>query len=399
MTRRIQLFVCLMTMLSTGAALAQEAYVYDNLAAGTYVYDASSTGKLTLIKGSPFQTVGSLIGTNGKFFVTANATTVFSYVVASNGGIGKVVSEINTQKYTGSECGTMNSGGEFDRTGAHIYIPLSGDENGNCDSLQTYGISNTGILTFKGATEYNQGGPFNISVNSMGLPTITGNGKFAYGFLTAAGFDSVSCYGPSITTFAAESGGVLNYQAGYSGSFPALPPGVSWVLLGSMTDDPTDHVAIAVDSINSDCGVIRDITYTGPAQLMSATVDSQGNLTSTNTYENMPTLAGDGSPSSMVLDPTGKILAVATGTGVQFFHFNGASPITTFTGVIGVSGYITHMSWDSDGHLYAQNGASGKMHVYEVSTKSAKELSGSPTLIPIGTVYGNPVSSFVVRSK
>jgi len=101
----------------------------------------------------------------------------------------------------------------------------------------------------------------------------------------------------------------------------------------------------------------------------------------------------------MVLDPTGKILAVATGTGVQFFHFNGASPITTFTGVIGVSGYITHMSWDSDGHLYAQNGASGKMHVYEVSTKSAKELSGSPTLIPIGTVYGNPVSSFVVRSK
>jgi hypothetical protein len=35
----------------------------------------------------------------------------------------------------------------------------------------------------------------------------------------------------------------------------------------------------------------------------------------TNTYENMPTLAGDGYPSLMVLDHTGKILAVATGTG------------------------------------------------------------------------------------
>jgi hypothetical protein len=30
----------------------------------------------------------------------------------------------------------------------------------------------------------------------------------------------------------------------------------------------------------------------------------------------------------MKLDPTGKILAVATGTGIAFYHFNGADPIT-----------------------------------------------------------------------
>ena len=47
-------------MLFTGAASAQEAYVYDTVAKGTYAYDASSTGKLTLIKGSPFQAVGAL---------------------------------------------------------------------------------------------------------------------------------------------------------------------------------------------------------------------------------------------------------------------------------------------------------------------------------------------------
>lgn len=93
-------------MLWSAAASAQEAYVYDTVAKGTYAYDASSTGKLTLIKGSPFQTVGGLIGTNGKFLVTADSTTLFSYAVESNGAIGKQVSTINTQLYSGAECGT-----------------------------------------------------------------------------------------------------------------------------------------------------------------------------------------------------------------------------------------------------------------------------------------------------
>src|SRR5271156_4614245 len=98
--RPTHLSVCLMTMLCTGVASAQEAYVYDTVAKGTYAYDASSTGKLTLIKGSPFKTAGALIGTNGKFLVTADTTTVFSYAVESNGGIGKLVSTINTQLYS-----------------------------------------------------------------------------------------------------------------------------------------------------------------------------------------------------------------------------------------------------------------------------------------------------------
>jgi hypothetical protein len=275
---------------------------------------------------------------------------------------------------------------------------LSGSYGGyysGCAYLQTYGVSKTGILTFKGATEFNQGnfgGP---------LPTITGNGKFAYGFQNE---DDGGCgpFPPFVDTFAAEYGGVLASQNTGGFVLPTPPPSaIGWLLAGVMTDDPTDHVATAMSSIfpaAGSCGAISGPTQ-GPTQLASFTVDSQGNLTTTNTYENMPTLAGDGSPSSMRLDPTGKILAVATGTGIQFFHFNGASPITTFTGIIGTSGYITGMAWDNDGPLYAQNGASGKMHVYEVTTKSANELSGSPTLIPIGTLYGSPVSSFVVRTK
>jgi hypothetical protein len=91
------------------------------------------------------------------------------------------------------------------------------------------------------------------------------------------------------------------------------------------------------------------------------------------------------------LDPTGKILAVAAGNGVEFFHFNGAAPITKFTGVIETSGPISEMAWDHDGHLYAQNAAGGALHIYAVTTKSAKELPWSPTVIPEG--------AFVVRTR
>ena len=393
--RAIRLIVCLFaTLLFTRVMVAQEAYVYDNTAKGTYLYDASSTGKLTLVSGSPFKTIGTMIGTNGKFLVTADATVVYAYAVGSNGAIGKLVSKINTQLYSGYQCGTIGGlglvlgAGEFDHTGANIYIPLTGAEDGNaCDSLQTYGISTTGFLTFKGATEYNQDN--NGTTGAPSLPIITGNGKFAYG--SQGTVFNESC-GPSIDTYAAESGGVLGYQTESEGPLPALPPGIGyggWVFLGAMTDDPTDHLAMAMyTTTDFDC---EDSPTLGPPQLASATVNSQGVIASTNTYENMPTLAGNGYPASMVLDYTGKILAVATGTGVQFFHFNGASPITKFTGIIGVSGHITHMSWDKYGHLYAQN-SSGKMHVYAVTTTSVKELSGSPTVIPIG------ISSFVVRS-
>jgi hypothetical protein len=50
---------------------------------------------------------------------------------------------------------------------------------------------------------------------------------------------------------------------------------------------------------------------------------TKGNITSTNTYANMPAFtnpAGGGS-GDMQIDPTGKFLAIALGTGVQFFPF------------------------------------------------------------------------------
>ena len=141
---------------------------------------------------------------------------------------------------------------------------------------------------------------------------------------------------------------------------------VPWLI----TDDPTDHLAIAVSNtaLNS-CG------RGGPVQLASFTVNSAGDLASTNTWGNMPTVSGQ--VNEIMLNPAGTLLAVATGPGVQMFHFNGAKPITEFTGIIGTSGSIVQLQWDTSGHLYTLN-SSGRLHVYDASTTSVTEAAGSP---------------------
>jgi hypothetical protein len=396
-------FVASLAMLltSTAAAVAQEAYVYDYMPnTGVYAYDASSSGKLTAIKGSPFQVAGQMVGTNGSYFVSADSTTVYAYAVESNGAIGKLVSQIDTQKYSGSQCGTMgfpspsagyydSPAGEYNHTGQDVYVLLSGNEDqyGDlvCQSYQTYSISKSGSLTFKGSTEFAEDG-----YSTEGLPTLTGNGEFGFNWLYSD-FSGDPC-SSILGLFKGESGGVLDYQDDNVNTPPAAPDGDSWVLT-ALTDDPTDHIAMSMyTTTDPDC---NDGPTFGPDKLVSYTVDNQGNLTTTNTYEEMPSLPAGTYTGLMKLDQSGKILAVAAGTGVAFYRFNGTAPISAITGVIGESGEITRMGWDSDDHLYAQNEESGRLHVYAATTSGAKELSGSPTVIP----YNNTYSSIIVRTK
>ena len=171
----------------------------------------------------------------------------------------------------------------------------------------------------------------------------------------------------------------MNYPAGPSGGYyyyPLFPSHVN-SLVGSVwpsiiTDDPTDHLAIALFAMkDAPCGPTKT------PQLASFTANSKGQLTTTNTSEDMPSIAGSGI-NVMRLSPAGNLLAVATGTGVQIFHFNGSKPITKFTGVIGTSGYVSDLQWDKSNHLYVINGASGNLHVYTVTTSTAVEATGSP---------------------
>jgi hypothetical protein len=368
-----KIFVLSALLLSASSTMASSvAYIYSNNNSdnGINAYTAASDGKVTLIKGSPFPVAGTIVGTNGKFFLTQGDGYLFSYAVKASGAIGSFVSDINTQLYTGAACGTQSVNAitaQYDHTGKFVYVNLA--DSYVCSAIQTYEVSSSGQLTFKGATI--------TDTLSVALPAVTGNNKFG----EAAGTSQ-------FTAFSRESAtGVLNLISAFE-TDPTPNPGCScavYQVSAAASPDPTDHLAV--------------VLYTGYEpilQLASYTVDSQGDTVSTNTWADMPSLANDISGFyPLKLDPTGKYLAVATGTGVQFFHFNGAAPITPFTGIIGDSGYVFWTAWDNSGHLYAVNAASGRLHVYTVTSKGVTESKDSPTASGL-FLSGGPI---IVRAE
>lgn len=396
MTRLTLASVCLTAALCSQASFAQVAsvqpattttavaYVYVSTSKGTDLYDAASNGKLTLVSGSPFATSGYMVGSNGKYLITAGTNDIYSYKIASNGAIEGRVSELDTQSFSGGKCGAT-AGAVLDHSGKDVYVSLKGapadDGNELCDAIQSSSISSSGALTYKGDVLVDEDEKIS---GSDTLPVLLGNNGFAYSLEGVTD----SCES-TINIFAREGSGALELAGGQNVTYPKPPPGgysyyglyashtpsyVGSVWPSLITDDASDHLAIALYAMKDPpCGP------TTTPQLASFTANSKGELTSTNTYENMPKVSG--AINVMRMSPSGKLLAVATGTGVQIFHFDASSPITKFTGVIGTSGYVSDLQWDKSNHLYAINGATGNLHVYTVTTSSAVEAPGSPYAI------------------
>jgi hypothetical protein len=82
----------------------------------------------------------------------------------------------------------------------------------------------------------------------------------------------------------------------------------------------------------------------------------------------------------MSMSPSGKLLAVAGSGGVEVYHFNGANPITKFTGLL-TSDAIAQVYWDNSHHLYAISQTSGELFVFTVTTGSYVQSPGSPYAI------------------
>jgi hypothetical protein len=372
---KFQLF-CLIASLGAGPASAQVAYVYVPSTDGIFAYDASSAGKLTPIEGSPFkETSGLAIGTNGKYFVTVGTDWVHSYEVASNGAIGKQVSEINTQNYGGSQCGTT-AGGKFNHNGIDIFVQLAGatDSDGNlvCDDIQTYSINSKGELTFKGDLAFSKESG---SVAPAGLPTFVGTTKYGVNLEQFPNVDDqdpgdISSY---FNIFETESSGAIEPAPNAGVSGPEAGGGNGGYRPYAFTADPTDHLAVMLQSGIGSYGCF--------CQMASFTM-TNGKLVSTNTWKNMPYWP-DTWTGAMLMSPSGKLLALGVFPGVQLYHFNGASPITAYTGIIGESsGHVGQIAWDNDNHLYAINDSSRNLHVYNATPTSVKEVAGSPLLIP-----------------
>jgi hypothetical protein len=377
----------------TNAASAPVAYVYVGTTKGINLYNAASNGRLTLFSGSPFKTTGLMIGSNQKFFITLGIDWVRSYPVKANGAIGAQISQINTQNYSGRDCGTTN-GAVLDHSGQDVYVLLNVPPDGNnvCDAYQTFKIATSGQLTFNGATTQD-----NTSPAVRNLPTFLANNKFAYGinnyyFLTSGPPD---IYLNGESTFTRESNGTLEYLTFGSGvpshnwGFPPpydydVPQGDEnlwvWIPL-QVTADATNHLAVAMYPwYDPPKGSIER------PQLASFTVDSQGYPVSTNTYKNMP--LPDFYPTVLNMSPDGKLLAVGGYGGLQVFHFNGGAPITRYSKIL-AAGQVNWIRWDKAHHLYALN-TNGRLYVYTITPTSIAAASGSPYTI------SGPAGLFVV---
>jgi hypothetical protein len=332
-------------------AAAPVAYVYVQTVKGVNLYDAAADGKLTLVKGSPFQTIGELIGSNGKYLITLGTYDVHSYAVESDGAVGKQVSAVDTQDYAGGQCGiddpiggpSGTAGAVLDHTGQNLYVSLA---DADCSSYITFKIAkDTGKLVFNGDT---LGG---ADPAWYGAPTITANDKFAYLPGSRTG---------QFSAFSRESDGTLA-----SISVNETDPDYFEPALAAA--DATNHLATWGTGI-----------YVEP-QFVSYTVGDGGNVVSTNPAKNMP-LPGGVYPTSLSMSPSGKILAVGGAyfedepQGLFVMRFNGAEPITPYSGVLTSDG-IWSVRWDSNNHLYA---IGHDLHVYTITPTTIKEAPGSP---------------------
>jgi hypothetical protein len=118
----------------------------------------------------------------------------------------------------------------------------------------------------------------------------------------------------------------------------------------------------------------------GRWQLATYTADSSGNLTTNSTYSNMPSVLVGG-VNDYRMSPSGQYLAVGGTKGFQIFHFNGANPITPYTGLL-TSTRIDQIFWDNSNHVYALSRSASKVFVYTVTSTAVTQAPGSPHKVP-----------------
>jgi hypothetical protein len=357
-------FTCL-AMLCPAAVLAQaspqpeatattsgpSAWVYVSSMIGTtarsdvYGYTASSTGTLSAISGSPFPADLSSMAVNGLYLFGApvSGSLIDTYRIESNGALHLVAS---TNASAPNKCANTPGPVFLDHTGATLYdFYYWGDSICSNSVYQSWNVvKSSGSLAYVGAAGGNQ--------ELTGVLSFIGNNAYGY---------TSDCYhsGSAISGFKRNSNGSLT-ELTINAPWPTAPSGEFYCPYLAAAD-PTNHLAIPVfPCAGGPCG-----GPAGPWQLAVYTVQSNGQVTTTSTYANMPKVAV-GSVTSVQMAPSGKLLAVAGTGGLQVFHFNGASPITAYTGLLTTS-EVDQMFWDNTNHLYAIGTSANKLWVFTIT--------------------------------
>jgi hypothetical protein len=335
---------------SQQASSGPVAYVYVSSLVGNVKYqvlgyEAAANGALTPIPGSPFADNVSSLALNGAwlFGVDHTGQNIGSFLIGSNGAL------TYKDKYTTSLTGGSLYDLFLDHTGSSLYAIYYTTNN---DYLSQSIDQATGQLSF--LNDLSGGPDHNVALSFIG------NNQFAY---------ASSCYhfGPEIFGVQRASDGTLS-NLSINPPFPAEKSG-GFYCPWAAAADATNHLAVALTPFTSNWG------SDGPTQLAVYTADSSGNLTTTSTYQNMPAVLTQGAQTYW-MSPSGKYLAVG-GAGLQIFHFNGANPITHFTGLL-TTDTIDKVYWDNANHLYAISGSAGKLYVFIVTATGVKQAPGSP---------------------
>jgi 6-phosphogluconolactonase (cycloisomerase 2 family) len=251
---------------------------------------------------------------------------------------------------------------------------------GNISCSNNNAIASFAVDSPNGSVSYL--GNVNIGYESSSAISLLGNNNYAYSALND------NCMYGGISSFDRAAGGLLSYISATvtPAQGPPAPPGAtsSGVKVPSYAanltaTDTTNHVAMT----EVPCYAVAGVADT-QVQLATYTADSDGNLTTADTYATMPATLVT-TPLDLVMSPSGALLAVAGVGGVQIFHFNGASPVTSFTALL-TADNIGQVAWDSSSsHLYAITEGlgpySGKLHVFTVTATGATEAPGSPYTI------------------
>jgi 6-phosphogluconolactonase (cycloisomerase 2 family) len=346
-------------------------------------YAADTKGQLAPVPGSPFnQSVGPMAASGGYLLAASlSQADINSYTIGSNGALTlasqfALTQQTGYQAITGATCGDV-SGFVFDRTGKSLYTAVYNFSCSSNNAVDSFALDpSNGSLSYLGTVD--------MGYESSEAISVLGNGANAYSALNDA------CMYGGVSSFSRSTTGLLtNTQAVVTPQFgPAAPPGakISGVKLPSYAatltaSDTTNHVAIG----EYPCYMMSAGAAALPVQLATYTADASGNLTTTDTYATMP--ATTINPLDLEMSPSGSLLAVGGVGGLQVFHFNGASPITTFGSAL-TTDSISQIFWDNSNHLYAitLNAVPpavnpGKLHVFTVTDTSASEASGSPYTI------------------
>ena len=382
--------VSALAVVPNAQAQTTAAYVYvqsQGPSGPVYGYNSSSTGQLSAISGSPFKPGTQIVGSNGSQFFTLGHTLIHSWAVGSNGAIGAQLSDVAFMNYGGGSCaGTANGDATavLDHTGKYIYVVLqSGDSNpggDTCEAIQSYIINSGGSFSFDGDTEQSS-----LSGGYTGIPSILGNESYAYADNGIEHQGAASSQ--DLLPLRRETSGTLQIT-----SANEAVPSPGYYLYHPDADPTGAYVVVQLYPSN---GQPPD-DNTNP-QLGSFSVDSSGNLSTTNTSSNMPTSALINAGSTF--SPDGKMFVLYAdngvgnaASGIEIYNFNGAAPLTLFQKVL-TGNAIDQVAWDTSGHLYAISKAQNHMYVFNVSSTGITVDPSVAISAPVSLVVTSQTSS------